>query len=51
MHRSHRYTSPAQMLKAGIEPYALTGEQFAALVRDDIERYRKLIQSANIKLQ
>ncbi len=40
-----------QLATQGMEPAAISPEQFAALLRDDYERWGKLIREANIKLE
>ena len=35
----------------GVEPYAIGPEQLAALIKSDMEKYAKVVKSANIKLE
>ena len=47
-------TSPEvrdKLMAAGIEPMSSTPEEFAALIRTDLERYARLIKTSGIKIQ
>ena len=47
-------TSPEvrdKLMAAGIEPMTSTPEEFAALIRTDLERYARLIKTTGIKVQ
>ena len=35
----------------GVEPYAIGPEQLAALIKSDMDKYAKVVKSANIKLE
>lgn len=35
----------------GVEPYPGSPEQYAALIRSDMDRFAKIVKSANIKLE
>jgi tripartite-type tricarboxylate transporter receptor subunit TctC len=39
-----------KMAALGLEPNAITPDQFDATIKEDIERWTKLVKSANIKL-
>jgi len=39
-----------KMASLGLEPNAITPEQFDATIKEDIERWTKLVKSAQIKL-
>ncbi len=40
-----------KLMAAGIEPMSSTPEEFATLIRTDLERYARLIKSSGIKVQ
>jgi tripartite-type tricarboxylate transporter receptor subunit TctC len=40
-----------KLLSQGMDPFPSTADQFAALIRNDFAKYRKIIKSANIKLE
>ena len=40
-----------QLAKQGVDPLASTPAQFEALIRSDMERYAKVIKTANIKVE
>ena len=40
-----------KLMAAGIEPMSSTPEEFATLIRTDLERYARLIKSSGIKIQ
>jgi tripartite-type tricarboxylate transporter receptor subunit TctC len=39
-----------KMAALGLEPNPITPDQFDATIKEDIERWTKLVKSANIKL-
>ena len=39
------------LVKQGLDPFISTPDQAAALIRNDIARFAKVIKSANIKLE
>jgi tripartite-type tricarboxylate transporter receptor subunit TctC len=39
-----------KMASLGLEPNPITPDQFDATIKEDIERWTKLVKSANIKL-
>jgi tripartite-type tricarboxylate transporter receptor subunit TctC len=39
-----------KMAALGLEPNPITPEQFDVTIKEDIERWTKLVKSANIKL-
>ena len=39
------------LVKQGLEPFISTPDQAAALIRNDIARFAKIIKAANIKLE
>ena len=40
-----------QLVSQGMTPFVSTPEQFAALIRTDFAKYKKIVSSANIKLE
>jgi tripartite-type tricarboxylate transporter receptor subunit TctC len=43
--------SRERLMGVGAQPFPSTRQQFGALLADDVERYGKLIRTANIKLE